>query len=139
MVELPKVELSEQAKMELLYAWYIKKQELTTLQASEMALRKTVVEAFAPNPKEGTTTIKLPTGDELKIVGSVNRKIDKAIFSSILPQCMENGIDVNEITETEVKLKVGEYKKLDATLRSIFDECVTATVGSPQVSIKVKG
>lgn len=140
MVKIPDSNLTEEQKMKLLFDWYEKKEELATVQAQERALRDTVVKVFLPDGgKEGTNTIKLATGDELKIVQSVNRKVDKAIYSSILPRLCELGVDPNEVAETKVELKVGNYKKLSTEQRAAMDECVTSTPGSPQVSIKVKG
>lgn len=140
MVQLPETQLSESAKMELLFNWYNKKQELARIQAEERALRTTVVNTFLPeaNKKEGTNTIKLSTGDELKIVCGMDRKVDKAIWSNILPQLCEVGVDVNEVVETKVELRVAAYKKLTPEQRDVMDECVTSKWGSPQVSVKVK-
>lgn len=139
MVQLPNNQLSEAAKMELLYNWYSKKEELKAIQASERALRETVVNAFLPESekKEGTNTIKLPTGDDLKIVCGIDRKVDKAIFSNILEALLEKGVDVNEVVETKVELRVANYKKLTEEQRNVMDECVTSKWGSPQVSVKV--
>lgn len=145
MVTLPKTEMTEEAKLELLFNWYNKKQELIKVQAQERALRDSVVSIFLPGEngavggKEGTNTIKLATGDELKIVRPYDRKVDKAVFSSIVQQLMEKGIDVNEVIETKVELRVGNYKKLTEEQRNAMDECVTGKWGSPQVEIKVKG
>lgn len=141
MVQLPNNELTPEAKLELLGQWFLKKQELAKVQAAERALRDTVVSLYLPEDqkKEGTNTIKLPTGDELKIVCGIDRKVDKAIWSSLLPQLCELGVDVNEVVETKVELRVGNYKKLTDEQRSVMDECVTSKWGSPQVSIKVKG
>ena len=140
MVRLPTTELTdERKKFHLLVKWYEAKMQLAKLQASERALRDTVVKTFLPDGgKEGTNTVKLITGDELKIVNSFNRKVDKAVWSSILPQMIEAGIDVNEVGETKVELRVGAYKKLSDKQRAIIDEAVTTTPGSVQVSIKVK-
>lgn len=145
MVQLPNNEMTEAAKLELLFNWYNKKQELIRVQAQERALRDSVVNIFLPGEngtvggKEGTNTIKLATGDELKIVRPYDRKVDKAIWSSLLPQLCELGVDVNEVVETKVELKVGNYKKLTEEQRAVMDECVTGKWGSPQVEIKVKG
>lgn len=140
MVQLPKTEMTPEAKLQLLGEWFLKKQELAKVQASERALRDTVVSLYLPEnvKKEGTNTIKLPTGDELKIVCAIDRKVDKAIFSSIIEQLLEKGVDVNEVVETKVELRVGHYKKLTEEQRNVMDECVTSKWGSPQVSIKVK-
>ena len=139
MVQLPTTELTEEQKMELLVKWYEAKMQLAKVQAAERALRDTVVKTFLPDGgKEGTNTVKLSTGDELKIVNSFNRKVDKAVWSTILPKMIEAGIDVNEVGETKVELRVGAYKKLSDKQRAIIDEAVTTTPGSAQVSIKVK-
>lgn len=140
MVQLPKTEMTPQAKLELLFNWYNKKQELQTVQAQERALRDTVVSIYLSDEekKEGTNTVKLPTGDELKIVCGIDRKVDKAIFSNIVEQLMEKGVDVNEVVETKVELRVGNYKKLTDEQRKVMDECVTSKWSSPQVSIKIK-
>ena len=139
MVQLPSNALSEQAKYELLYKWYEKKQELATTQAQERALRETVVSAFFPNGlQENTNKVKLDTGDDLVVTQPYTRKVDKAIFSTLLPDIVASGVDVNEVTETKVELRVAAYRKLTAEQLSIFDECVTTTPGSPQVKINVK-
>lgn len=140
MIQLPANEMTPEAKLQLLGEWFLKKQELQKIQAQERTLRDTVVSLYLPESekKEGTNTIKLPTGDELKIVCGIDRKVDKAIWSSILPQLCELGVDVNEVVETKVELKVGNYRKLTEEQRNVMDECVTSKWGSPQVSIKVK-
>ena len=144
MVQLPNTEMTEEAKLQVLFNWYTKKDELQRVQAQERALRDTVVSLFLPGEngavggKEGTNTVKLATGDELKIVRPYDRKVDKAIFSSIVQQLMEKGVDVNEVIETKVELRVGNYKKLTEEQRAVMDECVTGKWGSPQVSINVK-
>lgn len=139
MVTLPKNEITEESKMELLFNWYNKQQELKKLQASEKAMRDTVVSVFFPEGmKEGTNNFKLSTGDVLSVVNPMNRKVDKAVFSSIIEQMIEKGIDVNEVVETKVELKVGAYRKLTVEQLAVMDECITMTQGSPQVTVKVK-
>ncbi|AKA60914.1 DUF7173 family protein [Dyella japonica] len=139
MVQLPEMNLTEEQKYELLYNWYSKKEELAKVQAQERALRQSVVSVFFPDGlNENTNKIKLDTGDDLVVTQPYTRKVDKAIFSQILPDLIEAGVDVNEVTETKVELRVAAYRKLTAEQLAIFDECVTTTPGSPQVKIAVK-
>lgn len=139
MVQLPEMNLTEEQKYELLYNWYCKKEELAKVQAQERALRQSVVSVFFPDGlKENTNKIKLDTGDDLVVTQPYTRKVDKAIFSQILPDLIEAGVDVNEVTETKVELRVAAYRKLTAEQLAIFDECVTTTPGSPQLKIAVK-
>lgn len=139
MVQLPEMNLTEEQKYELLYNWYSKKEELAKVQAQERALRQSVVNVFFPDGlNENTNKIKLDTGDDLVVTQPYTRKVDKAIFSQILPDLIEAGVDVNEVTETKVELRVAAYRKLTAEQLAIFDECVTTTSGSPQVKIAVK-
>jgi hypothetical protein len=139
MVQLPEMNLTEEQKYELLYNWYSKKEELAKVQAQERALRQSVVSVFFPDGlNENTNKIKLDTGDDLVVTQPYTRKVDKAIFSQILPDLIEAGVDVNEVTETKVELRVAAYGKLTAEQLAIFDECVTTTPGSPQVKIAVK-
>ena len=139
MVQLPEMNLTEEQKYELLYNWYSKKEELAKVQAQERALRQSVVSVFFPDGlKENTNKIKLDTGDDLIVTQPYTRKVDKAIFSQILPDLIEAGVDVNEVTETKVELRVAAYRKLTAEQLAIFDECVTTTPGSPQLKIAVK-
>ncbi|QXV79312.1 putative DNA binding protein [Escherichia phage FritzHoffmann] len=139
MVQLPEMNLTEEQKYELLYNWYSKKEELAKVQAQERALRQSVVSVFFPDGlNENTNKIKLDTGDDLVVTQPYTRKVDKAIFSQILPDLVEAGVDVNEVTETKVELRVAAYRKLTAEQLAIFDECVTTTPGSPQVKIAVK-
>lgn len=139
MVQLPEMNLTEEQKYELLYNWYSKKEELAKVQAQERALRQSVVSVFFPDGlNENTNKIKLDTGDDLVVTQPYTRKVDKAIFSQILPDLIEAGVDVNEVTETKVELRVAAYRKLTAEQLAIFDECVTTTPGFPQVKIAVK-
>lgn len=139
MVQLPEMNLTEEQKYELLYNWYCKKEELVKVQAQERALRQSVVSVFFPDGlKENTNKIKLDTGDDLVVTQPYTRKVDKAIFSQILPDLIEAGVDINEVTETKVELRVAAYRKLTAEQLAIFDECVTTTPGSPQLKIAVK-
>ncbi len=139
MVQLPEMNLTEEQKYELLYNWYSKKEELAKVQAQERALRQSVVSVFFPDGlNENTNKIKLDTGDDLVVTQPYTRKVDKTIFSQILPDLIEAGVDVNEVTETKVELRVAAYRKLTAEQLAIFDECVTTTPGSPQVKIAVK-
>lgn len=139
MVQLPEMNLTEEQKYELLYNWYSKKEELAKVQAQERALRQSVVSVFFPDGlNENTNKIKLDTGDDLVVTQPYTRKVDKAIFSQILPDLVKAGVDVNEVTETKVELRVVAYRKLTAEQLAIFDECVTTTPGSPQVKIAVK-
>lgn len=139
MVQLPEMNLTEEQKYELLYNWYSKKEELAKVQAQERALRQSVVSVFFPDGlNENTNKIKLDTGDDLVVTQPYTRKVDKAIFSQILPDLIQAGVDVNEVTETKVELRVAAYRKLTAEQLAIFDECVTTTPGSPQVKIAVK-
>lgn len=139
MVQLPEMNLTEEQKYELLYNWYSKKEELAKVQAQERTLRQSVVNVFFPDGlNENTNKIKLDTGDDLVVTQPYTRKVDKAIFSQILPDLIEAGVDVNEVTETKVELRVAAYRKLTAEQLAIFDECVTTTPGSPQVKIAVK-
>lgn len=139
MVQLPEMNLTEEQKYQLLYNWYSKKEELAKVQAQERALRQSVVSVFFPDGlNENTNKIKLDTGDDLVVTQPYTRKVDKAIFSQILPDLIEAGVDVNEVTETKVELRVAAYRKLTAEQLAIFDECVTTTPGSPQVKIAVK-
>lgn len=139
MVQLPEMNLTEEQKYELLYNWYSKKEELAKVQAQERALRQSVVSVFFPDGlNENTNKIKLDTGDDPVVTQPYTRKVDKAIFSQILPDLIEAGVDVNEVTETKVELRVAAYRKLTAEQLAIFDECVTTTPGSPQVKIAVK-
>lgn len=139
MVQLPEMNLTEEQKYELLYNWYSKKEELAKVQAQERALRQSVVSVFFPDGlNENTNKIKLDTGDDLVVTQPYTRKVDKAIFSQILPDLIQAGVDVNEVTETKVELRVAAYRKLTTEQLAIFDECVTTTPGSPQVKIAVK-
>lgn len=139
MVKLPGTQLTEEEKYELLYSWYSKKEELDKIKADELSQRSAVVSAFFPTGlNENTNKTKLATGDDLVVNQPYTRKVDKAIFSTLLPEIVESGVDVNEVTETKVELRVAAYRKLSEKQLAIFDECVTTTPGTPQVKINVK-
>lgn len=130
--------LTEEQKFDLVCKWYEAKQELTASQAKERMLRDSVFAEYFPDPKEGTNNVKLGTGDVLTAVYPMNRKIDKAVFTALQEELRNQRVNVDEVIETKLELKVGAYRKLGEAQLKVLDQCITMSPGSPQISIKIK-
>ncbi len=115
--------------------WYEVKAELDKLKFRESQLRRFVADGFFANPVEGTNTFTLSDGYQLKLVHSINRKVDDAVLVTQRENLIALGIPVDKLIKWSPELSKSEYNKLTADQKAAFDVVLVASPGSPQMSI----
>lgn len=150
-----------------LATWFTAKRELAALKAKEILLRMKIYkgkffkvdEHLNPieSPKEGTNTVILDDGYQLKAVRVVDRGVDAGTLDALkkerneLKELAEKGEQLNDdertrlailiqiafdtLIEYKPALKVKEYRTLTEEQRNLFDECLVIKDGSPQLDI----
>lgn len=115
--------------------WYTLNAQLSALKEREMFLRKKICSAKFTQPREGTNNLPIENGYVMKMVHVVNRKLDIGQFELFRDTFESQKIPVNDIIENKPQLVVAQYKALTEEQRRLFDNCLTITDGSPQLSI----
>lgn len=121
---------------ELSAAWFTAKETLDAAKAAELELRLKVVKEFFPNGlSKGVNNCPIDNGFVLKGTGTVNFKIDEAKVPVVLKMVKEK-FKVNvDVFKTKIELKTGDYGKLPDDIKSVIDEALTITPGTPQLEI----
>lgn len=121
----------EEATSQDIMDWLEVKKQLANAKAKESILRKKITEWFFRTPNEGTNNFDLGNGYKLKYTHKLQRDIDTATFTNLLPEFAKLGIDQNQLAEFKPSLKVTYYKKgLSDEQRQMVDQCVTTKVAS---------
>lgn len=121
-----------------LTVWNDLQEQLRKIKNAEMLLRQKIWKGLFVAPVEGTNTVSLHDGWELKGVRSVDRKIDLPVLQAM---AVENGvfhqagIRAADYIEWEPKLKIAEYRTLTAEQKLVFDQALIIKDGSPQLKI----
>lgn len=106
--------------------------ELEGYKARELELRKKLFAGAFPAPIEGTQRVTLTDGTVLKGVFKLNRKLDMDVLNGLnLPQRTK---DVVVRMKPELDMKM--YRTLSDEDRTIFDDCLTITPGTPSLEIE---
>lgn len=121
----------------LITAWQKAANELPAAKAvieAEQELRKQVVAAFFPTPKEGANTLKIFGDWALKFTYKIDRKIDVAALPAVIFKLRDMGINTDTVVVDVPTLALKEYKALheihpDAGL--ILDGALIIKPGSP--------
>lgn len=124
--------------IEQLAEWYKIAAQIKVLAKVEKDLRIALARFYVPNAKEGTNKVTLPDGAELVVTEKYNYKVDKALLNSIGLQLKEVNVNIDDLIENKPSLKIGEYRKLDEDALDILSQCVTYTIGTPGMEVKVK-
>lgn len=124
----------------LIMFWKKTKEEADQKKEFEMTLRKEVVKRLFPNKSEGTNTIELGNGYQLKCVIKQSYKIDNKNVDSILDEIAKAGNEGSFIAERLVtwsaSLSLTEYRELDPKYKLIFDKVLTINDAAPVLEIR---
>ena len=128
---------------ELILKWNEAQKTLAEAKAIEMELRYEVTATCFPVEAdfEGTENVDLGEGWKLKSVFKLNRRLanSKGETDKALTKIEKLGADGEFVAERLVKwkpeLSLSEYKKLPNNMRKIIDDVITATPGSPSLSL----
>lgn len=124
--------------MQDLAAWEELKKQMAVMKEKESALRRKIVAAYFPEPKEGTNKMPLENGWLLNMQRVVDRKIDMGELQAATgPEgiFIKAGFDANPLIEWEPKLKLAVYRALPKDKKTLFEHVLIIKDGSPQVSI----
>lgn len=131
---------AEKATNEDIMEWLEKKAELARVKAKESILRQKIIKTFFSGPKEGTNTFELGNEYKLKYAHKLDRSIDDAMLTNLLPALREKGINVDDLVERKPSLKLKNYRDLTEEEHMIFDQCVTTKPASGTLEfVKPKG
>lgn len=130
--------------------WFLLKKQLAEVKAAESLMRSRIAKFFFPTPEEGTNNhpLKDGTGAVLKLVHSIDRKVDEAELEALKaaladaetnPESNLRGMefDFDKLIVWKPELKTAEYRKLSEAEVQVFDRVLTVKPGSPQVDIKI--
>jgi hypothetical protein len=122
-----------QKELELWYNW---QDELGSLKAAEMSLRKDIFARCFPNPVEGSDNkYDLVGGWIVQGKYPIDRKIDTALLTNYQAKFDKAGIKA-DIIRWKPELSVTEYKKLTDKQKELFDNVLIIKPGSPSLEVK---
>lgn len=123
MTEIPQaLSMTPETAFARLQAWYIARDNLQSLRASEVLERSALCTYYFPNPKEGSNRLALGGGFDLKMTLKVTRSVDDAAFDNLdRTAAAKLGINVDTLFVMRPKLVTSEYRKLTKAQRVFVD------------------
>lgn len=135
---------------EELSKWYLLKKQLGEVKSAEAMMRSRIAKFFFPTPDEGTNThpLKDGTGANLKMVHTIDRKVDEGELEALReamakaeddPKDNLHGLelDFTKLVVWKPELKLSEYRKLTEAQRQVFDRILVVKPGMPQLDITI--
>lgn len=127
---------------EVLAEWESRKKLLEVSKEREMVFRKYVVSRAFPNADEGTNTLPLSNGYELKasikynyVLDPDNKKIE-ACLDKLAATDNEGSFIADRIVSWKANLSLKEYRELAPKYKHIIDEIITINDAAPTLEIK---
>lgn len=133
-------EEAEKATNEDIMEWLKLKSALATVKAKEGILRQKIIKTFFAAPKEGTNNFELGNGYKLKFTHKLQRDIDEALLTNLLPSFAEKGINVDDLIERKPSLKIKPWRELTEEQALVFNQVVTTKPAAGTMEfVKPKG
>lgn len=122
--------------MKKIERWYQVSEQLGTLKAEELALRKEIFAEAFPNPIEGTKENKmdLAAGWILQGDHKINRKVDEAVVSTLATGDNTAPL-IDRCFNYKPSLILKEFKALGSNDLALLADAVTETPGTPGLKI----
>lgn len=130
--------------------WYLLKKQLAEVKTAESLMRSRIAKFFFPAPDEGTNKhpLKDGTGAELKMVHTIDRKVDEGELEALKAALAEaaedeknnlHGLELpfDELIVWKPELKIGAYRKLTEAQQAVFDRVLVVKPGMPQLDITI--
>lgn len=130
--------------------WYLLKKQLAEVKTAESLMRSRIAKFFFPAPDEGTNThpLKDGTGANLKMVHTIDRKVDEGELEALKAALAEaaedeknnlHGLELpfDELIVWKPELKIGAYRKLTEAQQAVFDRVLVVKPGMPQLDITI--
>lgn len=108
----------------------------------ELEFRKYIVSRAFPQREEGTNTVELGNGYELKVQVKYNYKLDpdNAKIDAALDRMAKLGNEgsfvADRLVNWSASLSLTEYRTLEPQYKKIIDEVLTITEAAPTLVIK---
>lgn len=115
--------------------WAEVTKEIAKLKATEMLLRMKIFGIMFPNPKEGTNSVPLSEGFELKAKYPINRRILVDVLAARTKEFKAAGLKLGDLIVSKPELAVAEYRKLTDLELKLFDQALEIKPGTPQLEI----
>lgn len=114
--------------------WYKLKNELASLRASEMLLRRKIFFDWFET-KEGTQKHPLADGYTCKGTLDYDYKVDEATLQGLREQFVEKKLPVDNLIRWKPELAKGVYNTLTEEEKALFDQCLTIKPSTPTIEI----
>lgn len=115
--------------------WAEVTKDVARLKAVEMLLRMKIFGTMFPEPVEGTNTVALTDGYELKAKYPIGRKVLVDVLAGRTKELKEAGIKLGNLIVNKPELAVAEYRKLTKEELKLFDQILEIKPGTPQLEI----
>lgn len=121
--------------MQELNEWYKLQEQLDTIKAKELEMRKRIFGAAFPNPTEGSKDNKLPLAEGWILQGDykINRKVDEATVHTL--NTGNTAPLVDKLFNFKPTLILKEWKALSPEDLVTMADAVTETPGTPSLKI----
>lgn len=131
---------AQKATNEDIMEWLKVKSELAKVKAKEALLRQRIIGTFFTAPKEGTNNHELGNNYKLKYTHKLQRDVDEAMLTNLLPALKEKDIDVDQLIERKPSLKIKNWRDLNEEQHLVFDQVITTKPASGTLEfVKPKG
>jgi hypothetical protein len=123
---------------ELVLSWKLAQTRLSEIKEAELRFRKLIAQRFFPSPKLGTNTAHITNSADIKLVHSLNYKLDQSKlevgFNSVA------AIDkaaAGRLFKWKAELNEVEYRALSDEAKAAFDATgvLTITEATPQLKL----
>lgn len=133
----PKPQLTAEQKQDVLNRWYALhqhvEQQLKPVIQQERALRRELVDAYFPTPKEGSNKADIGSGWTLEYYNWIDYQIDEAVVPAVTTQLPPGFLD--HLLRYKPELQLKNYRTLPKEYKDVFDQCVISKPGSPSVKL----
>lgn len=116
-----------------LEAWRLATLELAALKAKEMQLRKELTAENFTSTEEGTHTLDVADGWQLKMTQPYTRSLDQAKMPEILKQLKK--LKADGAVKVKYELSITQYRTLEAESKALLDAAVTTKPGAPSLEL----
>lgn len=141
MTEIPKYQLSADefaAWCALVKDIKSKNKELKPLKTKELLLRKKIIKAFFPNPKEGVNRFSLDDTHALKCTYKLSYDIDEPVLQSLNKDFKEHEIPLSRLLKYKASLVLKDYRALEDDKKALFNQAVVIKPATSELEIESK-
>jgi hypothetical protein len=129
------------ADRDIVLSWKLAQMRLSTIKQTELRFRKLIAQRFFPSPKLGTNTAHISNSADVKLVHSLNYRLDQS--TTLMMQAMNavaafEGEEVaKRLFKWKAELNEVEYRALSDDARAAFDATgvLTITEATPVVKL----